>query len=258
MGSTKEDLFPSEEQVDLVRTPLQEELKSLTTRELHERAEADGVDKALVEQAYDEEDTKATLVSHILEKAYSQDTDKLLALKKLELRQRAKDFDVPAQDIAAAKVEDNEKEVLVRMIIERADADCRTLWPPSSPTANPAQQAQQVPNPAATVDKDAGGHLWIESHPEFEFNGLYEKVSKGKESPLFKKTSSDNPKDHKYCYRCEAKGALRRQVGNRHRWLLNDEHTPGLDSHKAFIDIPPRDGLRPGCGCCRAGWASPR
>ena len=102
--------------------PLHHELAGLAVRELHERASAAGIHADRLEEALDEEDSKAALVALILEQATTLDVAALRAMKKPELRAHAAEKGVPPDKIKAARLEDDEKEAVLRLIFAHADA----------------------------------------------------------------------------------------------------------------------------------------
>ena len=80
----------------------------------------------------------------------------------------------------------------------------------------------------AVDDTDTEATLWIEGHPDEEWNGLYRRDFMYHEWPVY--TKEKNGKAFKYCYRWDAKGA------GRDRWFLNEKHTPDSNSCAAYID----------------------
>ena len=77
--------------------------------------------------------------------------------------------------------------------------------------------------PKALVADDAT--IWIEGHPQAEYNGLYRKNAMHQGSPVYK--NENDPNDVKFCYRYASGGV--------YRWCLNNEHTPDEDVCTAYI-----------------------
>ena len=77
---------------------------------------------------------------------------------------------------------------------------------------------------SAVIADDAT--IWVEGHPQAEYNGLYRKDSMHEGSPVYK--NQKDSKEPKYCYRYEPRGGV-------YRWCLNDLHSPKEDVCTAYI-----------------------
>ena len=130
------------------------QLEPLSVRELRDRAAADGADGDRVEAALDEEDAKAALIALILEKATRLDVEALRSMKKPQLRTHASEQGVPAQDLEAARLEDDEKQVLIRILIARADAQ----GPGEAPSDERYEDIREIQGPAVKLvrNKESG------------------------------------------------------------------------------------------------------
>ena len=162
------------------------QLEPLSVRELRDRAADDGADGDRVEAALDEEDAKAALIALILEKATRLDVEALRSMKKPQLRTHASEQGVPAQDLEAARLEDDEKQVLIRILIARADAQ----EPGEAPADERYEDIREIQGPAVKLvrNKESGDELvakTFDSREQFErekSNLITCKDKKGKEA----------------------------------------------------------------------------
>eukprot|EP01045_Picozoa_sp_COSAG04_P008881 COSAG04_NODE_501_length_13363_cov_9.158137_9_plen_1203_part_00 len=162
------------------------QLEPLSVRELRDRAAADGADGDRVEAALDEEDAKAALIALILEKATRLDVEALRLMKKPQLRTHASEQGVPAQDLEAARLEDDEKQVLIRILIARADAQ----GPGEAPSDERYEDIREIQGPKVKLvrNKESGDELvakTFDSREQFErekSNLITCKDKKGKEA----------------------------------------------------------------------------
>jgi hypothetical protein len=128
---------------------MQDELQSLTNKELRERAVAAGISAQKIEAARDEEEPKPALIALIVEDAASKakvQHDKLQALNVKALRERAAAAGISAQKIEAARDAEEPKPALIKLLLGLQDSGS------GDDTEGPAVTSRAVPTQGESSD----------------------------------------------------------------------------------------------------------